>query len=414
MPYEYVRAQCMANTAGAQWTQPDLKFSTLNALFDAYSSFFLVLHHSVLGRDCFVDMNSQRLRFASYTGTVEQWLIDNADNALPEVGSIPDPTIRFVKYANAIQHGYKLNLVNKKYINKKLPPDTELPDLQMSRPTLETNLELIHTHCLVTVAGFVHNTYTDGHRAYVENAGLILKKKHQAHVGIISFLDVGALKKVKIKPEAITRLDANTPLFNKTIFTTEEDLTGKTVILCLGGYLIFLKEGLFYKVGEKSFALNLENAHYVERILESSEFIDLSSLGLSELDNNPQAITTEELTSDDVIRKYFGLSQSFLAVVDTAGLNVEYNAVEKSRLPGNFWTRSEPYHPLMVGHGRLPAYWKIFENGAWVLRMDDNYMRNYAVSHRPIQHVKVLTDFLTNTRPSEVSSGYMLKISTNT
>lgn len=414
MPYEYIRAQCMANTAGAQWSEPDLKYSPLNAVFDAYSGFFLVLYHSVLQRQCFVDMNTQRSRFASYAGTIEQWLVDNSDSTLPEVGSIADPTIRFVKYANAIQHGYKLNLVNRNFLNKSAPEGVETPDLALSRPTLETNLELIHTHCLVTVAGFVHNTDADGRRVFVLDAGAILKKKHQAHVGIISFLDVGSVKKVKIKPEQITRLDVDTPLFEKTVFTTEEDITGKSVILCLGGYLIFPKEDLFYRVGINSFAVNIQNTHYIERVLESNEFLDLTPLGLVELDNNEQATTTEYLTSDDVVRKYFTLSQSFLIIVDTPSLVVESTAVEKSRLPGNFWTRSEPYYPLMVGHGRLPAYWKIYESGSWALRMDDNYMRNYTVSHRPIQHVRVLTDFLSNTRPSEVSSGYMLKISTNT
>lgn len=412
MTYEYIGSQCQSRDIGSQWTIADVKFAKLDSLYETLSRFYLKLFNTVLQRECIVDMIAMRSSYRTYSGTVSQWLIDIGDMSLPEVETLPDPTIRFANYGNVLQAGYKIHLVDRTQETGLNYPKELLNDAQLLRASIDTDYERLHTHCIPMVRGFAHNSDTDGAHYFIVDAGKVLRKVTQAHIGILSFSSIGQVKKVSIPPATIHRVDADVPLFKKLVFTTEESMVGKSFILSLGGYLYFPRPDIFFQSGESSFTLVLENANYIERYLESKDILDLSSLGLPPMDNNLDAVAKDNLISDETIRKYFALSQSFLAIVDTPHLTVRKMALRNNHVPGTYTTNINPVFPVVTGYGRMPGYWKTCERGVWSLKVDDNYLRPYISRQRELRNVTVISDFLSSTRPQDIANGYMLEIST--
>lgn len=408
--YEYKKSQCLPRGYGNMWSTPDLSLQPLDAVYAAYSQIYLVLFHPLLNREVIVDMNLLRLEFSSYTGTILSWLVNIGNRNLPESSKLPDAAIKYVNYSNAVQAGYRLNLVNRGHINEPDYPVELLTDLQLTRPGHSTDLSLLHTHCLISINGLIHNTDTDGTNAYVVDAGKVLHKVGSSHTGIISFLDVGKLTKVKLSIDSIGRLEADTPLSKKAIFTVDTPLDNQSYIMIVGGYMVQPGEGLFWRIGENSFAICLERLFYMERYLETKNIIDLSSMELPVSDVNPDVTTMEALWSDDAIKKYLTLSQSFLVVVDTPLLSYNKIHVRNSPLPGKFTSYQDPTYPLIVGYGRTAEYWKTEEAAYWSLSVPDGFYRRFIASQQDKSFMKMVSSHLTTQDPTVNSRGHLLEI----
>ena len=415
MSYQYIKSQCLARSIGAQWSFPDVKNARLCDIYFQYSRVYLVLFNTALERECIVDMNSVRAVNRTSTMTVAEWLVEIGETALDEVATLPDSTIRFAKYANVLQCGYKVKLVDRTAVDEQHRDFDTLNDAMLGRDGIyadEGLFPLIHTHCLTTVSGFIHNTDTDGTRAFIVDAGKVMRKAGQSHIGLLSFNAIGAIQKVNIPAANISRLDQDTSMFKKLTFTTDISLENKSVMLVLGGYLYLPRAGVFWQNSDSSFILSLENANYIERYLESKDHLDMSGLGLLPMDNSPDAVSTLALTSDETIKKYFQLSQSFLVVVDTPSLTSRKMALRGSNVPGAYTTVLDPVSPVITGYGRMPAYWKKREGDVWKLTINDNYLRNFVSRQRELKNVSVISDYLNSTRPTDISNGYLLEIST--
>ena len=408
--YTYVKSLSLSRGFAGVWSTEDLNQRTLLNIYNTTSKFYLTLKESVTDTEVFVDMNDLKLEFSTYNNTVEQWLIDIGNRNLPTIASLPDTTIKYAKYSNAIQAGYKLTLSKRGYELDDSAPMESLTDLKLTRPGYETNMSLIHTHCLTSIHGLLHNTDTDNIAAYVVDAGKVIHKRGHSHVGITSFLDIGAVTKVKINQDNIGRLEPTTPLCEKTVFTVEEPLDGKSYMLSFGGYLVTPEEGVFYRSGEKSFTICPQALNFLERYLDSKDIIDLSSLGIPVSDINQDVVTLEHLMLDETIKKYLTLSQSFLIIVDTPYIAYNKIHVRGSPLPGRFTSYQNPSYPMVVGYGRLAEYWKTEEACHWSLAVPDNYYRHFIAGQQPTSFIKMVNDHLLSSKPLYLSRGFLLEM----
>jgi hypothetical protein len=235
-------------------------------------------------------------------------------------------------------------------------------------------------------------------------------------IGMLSFADISPIKKIRIKPENIITNSASGRLYDQLSFSVElpNDLTtldDKSYILVLGGYLIFIKDNVFFRQGDLSFSLNLQAIRYVDRILESDHFLDLSKLQLPRYAQYNDGFNTSELLSNDVIRRYFTLSQSFLVVVDTPILYTESITIKHCDMPGNFRTYTEPRYPLFVGYGRMAEYWHDSQIGYWDVHVTDAYLRNFILTQGPELSSGYITDQLDPNKPTASLKGHFLTIS---
>jgi len=408
--YQFVNAITLSRSIGSQWHTVDISDILMFDLFTTYSKVYLILNHPDIIGDVYVDLDTQRAVYSSYSDTLNQWLIDLASQTLPTVDALPSTTVHVARYADAIRSGYHIDLTQIG-IN---PPDNypveDLHDLRLTRPTYPTDLTLIHSHCLVSVNGYYHMTDADQSYTYVYRGADTQRRSHLNHVGILSFLDIAAIQKIPILQADIYGQTPTAPLSERIYFDIDVDTTNQSVLLVLGGYLVFPSDNVFWQSGDRTFALDINQLPYPQRIYESGTYIDLSDLGLTELPSSPESIDVAELYSDRILKNYLTLSQSYLVIIDVPNLVTNRIHIRHSNLPGMFTSYQDPTLPLIVNYGKVAEYWKTLEDGHWSVTVADSYMRNYILSEQPIYQQFTISDHLLPNQPYWHSQGYLLEI----
>lgn len=408
--YVYVRAACTARSMGAQWEIKDLSNILVFDIYSNFSKIVLELSNPYLAANVYVDMDTLKAKYSSYNGTLNALLVEIGDTTLQTTDTFPTTTIKYVRYADAFMAGYK---VDKTTIGKQLPtgyPTDLLADLKLNRPDYNTDMQLLHDYCMVSVNGFYHRTDADDNYAYVYDGGTSTLKNKQNHIGILSFLDIGKLDKQSIKEQNILSSGDGTPLSKRCVLWTDTDLTGKSFFLVLGGYMLFPDNVSMWQSGDHLITLNFSAMPLLERYFESNLCLDLSALGLSQSSVNDNMINSEEFFSDTVLKKYLMLSQSFLVIVDAENLFTNKMFIRQSNLPGMFTAYQDPSYPLIVNYGKVAEYWKVKEDGQWSVSVRDSFLRNFVLTYEDIKQLPNVTDQRLPNRTFYNSRGFLLEI----
>lgn len=409
--YQLQGSLCLGRTIGAQWQTPNLRDVFMYSVLTEFKNIYLIVSHPAVTDPLYVDLNALRVEVSSYSGTVGEWLVDVGNRSLPTVDSLPNGKLRYAKYGNAIQSNYHFSFA---LAGLNYPPEASaanFPDLKMTRPSVSTPMRVMDTHCLLTVNGYIHETVSNDIETFILNGGTSARKTGDTHVGIWSFLDIGSVTKVRIDPTKIYPFEPNGTMYEKLRFTVDEDLTGKSVILVLGGYANFPSKVSFYPVGEKTFAVDLKQMHYEDRVIHSRNQIDLTSLELDEIDNAPNHVDLAQLRSDEVIKRYFSLSQSFLVVINVPQLFVNKIPVIRAAFPGQYLYHENPVFPLEGTFGKIFEYWKRQEGSKWSLGVRDAYYKKYMFQEGPMKAPFHVSDALDATYPFDHVYGRLLEIS---
>lgn len=409
--YTYVKAIAMARTLGAQWTEVDLSKEVVSSIFNSYSRVYVELSAAgVISGNIYVDLDTLEDLYSGYGGTLEELLVELGNTTLTTVESLPSTTLKYATYSDAVMSGYKIDMCKVGYNFPASYPRSEKPDLVLTRPGYTTDMALLHKYCLISVNGYFHRTDTDGKKTYVYDGGKTNLKSNLNFVGILSFMDIGSIKNVPILAENITSGSTDTPLKDRLYFTVDEDLTNKTVILVLGGYLVFLKEGEFWPITDKTFAVNLGSFPLLERYFESRHYIDMSPLGLDVSTVDPNVVNVEQFYSDVTIKRLFTLSQSFLVVINTPTLTQDKIHLKSGGAPGLIWAYQQPKHLLITGYGKTSEYISVDEKGMWSMYVGDNYYRNFVFEYSDKKTLVNVTENLSPNYRYRHGRAFMLQI----
>ncbi len=408
--FKFVSAVCLGRSIGAQWKVIDISNVLVYEIFNDFTQVFLTLSNIYLDGPIYVDMDTLREEFSSYGKTLNELLVDLGNRSLETVDSLPNSNVKYIKYSDAFYSGYKVDTTIIGVGSPENYRPLERVDLKITRPNFDTDMKLLHSHCLISVNGYYHLTDCDANAAYVYNGAISKNLSNNNHVGITSFLDIGKLTKVPILAENIYSQAADSKLYERTYLRINQDITNKTVLLVIGGYLYFPQDGVFWQAGERSFAINWSAIPLIDRYYESKKYLDLSSLGLSVNTFNDDIVNAQELMSDDVLIKYMTMSQSFFVVVDTPNIFSNKIPLRVNGMPGMFTAYKDPTYPLIVGYGKLAEYWKTYEDSQWSVTVQDSFMKNYVFDEKPINQLNNVTG---NANPYDVfrhSPGFLLQI----
>lgn len=408
--YTYVKSVVLVRTIGAQWRDAQLGTMSVKAMYQDFSRIIHVVTHPTLPDEIYVDADALRTEFAGYTGTLTQWWVDIDDRALPTVDELPTSTIRYIQYRDANQAGYIAHLAKIGENHPELYPKTALDDIALTRPGSSTDVTQIHTRALVTVNGMLHLTDTDGTILYVKDAAKSSRVAKEVSLGIISFMDLAAIEKIQIKDEMLFKDGVNRPYYEHVDIKLPHDIGDKTPLLSIGGYLFLPEENVCWVNGTDTVSLSLAMTPLVNRIYESRELMDLSSLDLTEDPNNPGVIDYQELISDAVMVKYLSLSQSFVILVDTPNFFHRKLFIDRMGVPNIFTTLQEPVYPLVTGYGRLSEYWKQKQDDRWAIHITDGSMDNRLLDYRNRGTVDIINDQRYPNRTYSRSHAYFLEI----
>lgn len=414
--YTYKSTLGLLDQVGATWKNYATNTTPLSELYRTFSSFYLTVHDSYIDKDVFVNMGVYKLMLTSSDQTVDEWLNESKNIPLATVDALPTAGLKSAFYENAVLRGYKMQLTK---IGMTIPenyPTGALDDLQISRPGLPTDMRLLHTHCLLSVNGYYHTSDADDDYAYIIDGGVTATSKRCAHTGILSFMDIGSLTMHRFKDELLVPLTENTPLKDGMIIRTDQDLTGKSVFMVLGGYIVRPSKEEFWQNGDKSFVFYPQAIPYVQRYLESRKDIDLSSMPVIVEDNDGDQgrlgdnVNQESLWSDECLRAYFKISQSFLVIVDTDTLFFSNIPIRVSNISGFLTSYTEPQFPLVMGYGKSVEYSKVKETSWWALRVTDAYYKQYNIDVSIAPTVKTVNDNILPYKRQLRTTGYMLNI----
>lgn len=409
--YSYVSAIALPSKPNPQWEAVNVSAMIVSTIFTKYRDVILTLQPpgtTEAEERVYVSMNSLRPAYRLYSNTLSILLQVLGDTTLETVDSLPTDKIAYVSHGDVVQFGYKLSSASAGIIYPENYPVQDLPDIRMERDG--TDVSLIHTHGLVSVNGFVHQTDTDGERSWILQGNKTASRSKQTHVSLTSFLSIGKLSKIPITPEMIQVAEGQSSLHQLAKIAIPETMEGKSYFMVIGGYLVFPREFSLWSNGDKDIYLSMKSLPYFARFMESRDILDLSSLGISENVVSDYLTGVEELWSDEVITKYLTLSQSFVVVVDSPSLFVNNIVVRRFNTPGVFTSVPEPTLPLLMGHGRIAEYWKTLEDGVWAITVADSFLRNYYFNSRDISQMAVVDEALDFRKPFFYSEGRMLEI----
>lgn len=401
-------AIAVRKTMGARWTSVNIATLSIAQLFAAYRRMFITLTNTYLTAPITIELESLRISLSASDITIPQYLNSLGSTTITAVTSPASLSSKYVKYSDAFRAGYKVKPVNLLSPNDDTLLETQKTSLRLSRK--DTDMQTFYKNCLVTVNGFFHSTDFDGTNIYVVNGNASRLKSKQNQLGIVSFRDIGNIECVRITDSMMYAQDTNADMRIRTYIKLNKDLTNKTIMLVLGGYLLFLDGNSFFQTGNNVFALNWNRMPFIERFLESSAYLDFTALRLSESTNNPGAISVPELMSDNVLKRYLKLSQTFFVILDSSELFLNRIPIKSSNLPGMFISHREPLYPLIVTNGKVAEYWKTHEDGQWAINVKDSYLHNRVASTVPRSILNVIQNTDVPEQTFYNSQGYLLEM----
>lgn len=364
--YLLVRARHRIDRRAGRWQDVDLANELVSTLSTKFGDVYLYIEYPGQGTPVLKALHWDNVRSwlndVSPTMTVQQWLTSLGNRSLPFDNSLPNETLRLVKYAQAWHCGYNLTPVGRAGHVDQLNSKFVKEDLVLTHP--KHNPEKIRDWSMVSVNGYFHLTDWTDSGVRIIDGNKTIRSCNDNQIGIYSFETIGKLKYVPITEDMISGQNENSSLWDCAYITMPEniDITNKTVLLVTGGYLNVLSD-VYLHVSPRTWRINFGNMMFLDRFIESVRELDLSSLGLSIDPLDPTFFSVPELKDNSVIKAYLTLSQSFMVVVDSPSFFQEYVPVESLGLPNRFVSDTYERIPLVGAYGRMIDYHVIDEPG---------------------------------------------------
>lgn len=373
--YQYVRAFLRKRGKNQQWTNVDISGMQANIVFRDYIAGYVTLTNATLGAgELYVDLTAlkqhnspnQNMAFSTWIGII-------GFATIPTLATEPQYATSEILYSDAIQANYKLRAC-KNDIIPDLPefesyidnvqvelPLSERRDMAISKPN--TDMRLLQRAALISINGFYHRSMMRGVELQVVDGAHNALRKSTPDVGITSFADIGEITQHPITPEMILignpiKPEVGYQYQHGCYIATGIDMTDKSVMLVLGGYLQV--EDSTYDIVNKTLGIvkiNFNKINMPLRIFETMDVMDLQTLGLTQSMVREGAVSISEIYSNDIIMRYLTMSQSFIVIVDTPALYRTRSLVEHTGLYGVYDCPTEPKYPLKTRYGRLVNYW---------------------------------------------------------
>ncbi len=391
-----------------RWQAIVLDTITVANLYNQYRKIYLTLQTGTPAVTIYLDMDSVRPQYTTYNNTVHQLLIDIDNTALPTIETLPNINTRTARYMDAFRAGY--NVLPYSALYGENIDMIDRVDVLLSRESPVINYELFYNTTLVSVNGFYHRTDLKNDEGIVVYKGTqSVRKSNQNQIGLLTFHGMCDMKTYTITEPMIQRLDENSPLSSAAYIHTGLDLTNKSIMFVIGGYLNLLSN-MITRVSDNVFKIDFSNYPLLDRFYEMRSHLDISGFNLSESTVNDTQISVDELQSDENIKALLTMSQSFMVVLDCPEIYTEVNYVRKTGYPGCYISYTDPKYPLVVGLGRHNEYWYREEDGQYALTVYDNAVSNRIYNTVNPYLENSISDSEQPTDPVYLSGAYLLMI----
>lgn len=398
MSYSLISAIAKPIGGGGRWVDVDISNLSFTDIFQTYLRCIATLSNPFDSGPTALDLSSIEYTITDPSITFSQYLQNLGNASLPTTPNPPVIKTVYAKYNDAFNAGYQVTPISLDAAIDSQLPDAAKTSLKLTDYTnavepesAPINWTLFGKSCMVSVNGYWHYTVADSTGAYVRDGMTSCVKSNRNTIGVWSLAELGSIQCVDLKPEMIYKQDPNSSLSKGVYINIGQDISKKTVLLVLGGYLYVIDDRYpsMQRVGDQVIKIDWGNLPYIDRYFESVDTLDLSSLNLTHTDNNPSQVLVSELMSDAAITAYCSLSQSFVVLLDNTEVFVDYQKVTDTGVPGVYVGYEEPFWPLITGHGKVSEWWSTEETGQWGVCIADSRFdtRTYNTTDLPLNSV---------------------------
>lgn len=366
--YQLVSAIVKPLTGDGRWRNLDIGNIPLHQLFSDNRKVIATLSNNFLEQYVSFNIENIRARFGASPLKFNEFLTQNGSASLQTLNSLPVINTRYARYADAFHAGYKMEPTHPTASSSANMPLTDKTWLRMTKKDLD--YDHFYDSCLVNVCGFYHMIDSSDTAIYVVDGMKTARRANRNELGILNFESIGKINRIPITDAMIYKQKEHQQLKHNCYIDTDTDLSTKSVMLVMGGYLHILDKKTFFRVSETAFGIDFSNLPLLDRYYESREILDLSSLGLETTDTNLSQISVSELYSDEVLRRYLTLSQSFLVTIDNPEIFFNKQYLRPSPFPGVYSAGTPPIYPMVVGAGRHETFWYKPEHGMFSVHVN--------------------------------------------
>ena len=410
--YQLISAIAKNMEDDTRWHNVDIGTMPMRELYATYSRVIVTLSNNFLPYNVSLDLADIRATVGALSSVFPDVLIANGNATLPTSKELPIINTRFAKYADASRAGYSIIPTAPGVSPEAQLPPSEKTWLYLKKADI-TSYEKMRKSVLAVVNGFIHATDADVKGFYIQEGMKSQMISGTNLLGLISFEDIGELTFIPIKPAMLYKQNDRQLYRNQCFIDSGRDLSQKTVMLVLGGYLHVLDEETMYRVSDSSFCINFNKIPLMDRYYDSKKYIDLDSLNVEVSSANEEQISVKHLYSDEAIAAYCTLSQSFFVVLDNKDIFVDRIPVEDNIGPGMYTTMEPPKWPLVGPYGRLLNYWYKSNGERYALTAHDTliHRRLYDTVNAKVQNSVSSSDVAV--RPNRNSRALFLRIGTD-
>lgn len=404
--YTVKQAIGIRNGINKRWEIIDLNAFTMSQLYQTFRSVQIALYMADGTTVVYLNLRDIAPQYTTSNYKFSDVLFALNGNSLPTSTTGIVLNHKTAVFRDAFRAGYEVTPVNQLNQLDYTVPNSALPNLRLSRSDLSLDYDYVFKHMLVTVNGLYHRTDTDGTNGLMVVDGMKSSQlSGQNQVGLLSFSDMCDIQVKPIVPSSVTIAETGKPVIDMGA-----DMTGKSVILILAGYMVFVDNDAFKQVSSSNYKIDLTNLGLVSRYYELINYIDLSHLGLSHPIDSPTEISIADLTTDETVMKWLTLSQTFMVILDTPNLYTQRRYLGKTGMPNIYISYTQPNEVLVLENGRQPAYWSRFEDGQWRLDLYNNVIANAQYYSNPLPTWLNTAGGELSGTPNHLSRAYLMEI----
>ena len=367
MNYEINRAIGKVIGEIALWEKIPLG-ETIENLYKKYSSIRLEMTNKyskekgvVLLDEYFPNMDRSK--------TIEEWLVSIGETRLNYTNLKVNLGRKGLIYQEVLSNHFKVIPVAKgKLSDDDLSRKFNYDDLFITKEGV--NPIDLQKHVLFTVNGFLHQTDANSKGLWVTDGYKTIRRRKKHCIGAISFENLGSVKQIDIKEDMLSKLNEKVGYYSECVIDIGEDVSNKTVMLVLGGYLHVLDFDVFTLISNSAIKVKFKNIPLLERVHASADDLDMADVFFHKTYGDRNVIL-RDIYSDDFIVDYLKHSTSFIVLLDNPEIFKEITYPQQRNIPNNYLTDTKPILPMMTRLGKFEEYVAIRDVGKYVLETAD-------------------------------------------
>lgn len=412
--YRYVSAHVQDSIDGGRWRAQDIRDLPVFSLLSTYRGVVVTLENNAVSGPFTVDLSHVRelIIVEPESVTVQQWLDALGETALPFIDGAVEAQNKTAKYNDVFSSGFKAELAFTGGNPLAEVNDIEKDDIMLTKRGADYGL--YYRNCLFTVNGYVHRADYDINGLYLKDGGKTFRMQQSNKLGIISFREIGELEFIDIDADMIYTASPTGRLSDGAYIELPVSMEGKIPMMVIGGYLHVLETD-YHRINDRVLKVNMHSLPLLQRFYESREQIDLGLVNevLEHAERNTGLIAVSQLYSNEFIRAYLSMRNSFVVLVDTDNLYLEKHKLGSIKLPGRYFSGQRPVWPMSLDLGRLPEYIATRESDLWTLAIQDNLVTRYLFETKPWKSDLLVDDTPITHNPVYYSQGFLMEIGTS-